>query len=246
MTKIDIGYCAVLLRDYYNLTDNETLYMKIIEIKQEEMKIPKIEYDIYNKLLGTKLEKLNISICENTKVYISMPIILTGNIDKANSSSGYYNDICYTTTSDNGTDIILKDRRNEIGNNTVCQDDCFFSDYNYTTLKANCSCDVKESSSSFEDMTINKNKLLKTFKNIKNSINFNILVCYQNLFTTKGIIKNIGCFIIITIIIFHIITIFIFYIKQLKIIIRIIKFIIVGIKKIDLIKKRKQKKYIMK
>ena len=36
------------------------------------------------------------------------------------------------TTLENGTDIPLKDRRNEfiIQNRTVCQDDCFFSDYN--------------------------------------------------------------------------------------------------------------------
>ena len=242
MTRIDIGYCEVLLRNYYNLTNNETLYMKIIEIEQKEMKIPKIEYDIYNKILGNKLEKINKSICENTKVNIYIPIIITGNIDKANSSSGYYNDICYTTTSDSGTDITIKDRRKEIGIQTACQDDCDFADYNYTTLKANCSCDVKESSLSFADMTINKEKLLKNFKNIKNFINFNILICYRKLFNSKGIFKNIGSLIIIVLILFHIITFFIFYIKQLGIIVNKIKDIIFSIKRFGLLKKAKKEK----
>ena len=35
------------------------------------------------------------------------------NIDKYNSSSGYYNDMCYITSSYYGTDISLKDRRND-------------------------------------------------------------------------------------------------------------------------------------
>ena len=135
--------------------------MEIIEIKQEGMKISKIEYEIYSMLIENKLEKLNKTICENTKVYFSIPIILTGNLDKVNSSSDYYNDICYTTKSDSGTDILLKDRRKEfdIGNITVCEEDCIFSNYNYTTFKANCTCKVKQSSSSFIDMNINKAKL---------------------------------------------------------------------------------------
>ena len=38
---------------------------------------------------------------------------LKDNLDKLNSSRGYYNDICYTTTTEHGTDITLKDRRKE-------------------------------------------------------------------------------------------------------------------------------------
>ena len=61
MTTIDLGECEDLLRYYYNISFNETLYMKINEIAQEDTKASKIEYDIYCKLFNTKLIKLNLT-----------------------------------------------------------------------------------------------------------------------------------------------------------------------------------------
>ena len=119
MTRIDLSECEILLRKDYHLTNNDTLYLKIIEILQEGMKIPKVEYDIYNRLSGLNLEKLNKSICENSKISLYISIVTNGNPDKLDSNSGYYNDICYTSTSENGTDISLKDRKNEYNNNEV-------------------------------------------------------------------------------------------------------------------------------
>ena len=74
-----------------------------------------------------------------------------------NSSSGYYNDICYITTSDSGTDISLKDRKNIFieENKTMCQEDCDFPEYDYSIRKATCLCKDKESSKSIIDMKIN-------------------------------------------------------------------------------------------
>ena len=97
-----------------------------------------------------------------SKISISIPITINDDLGKYNSSSGYYNDICYTTTSEDGTDILLTDRQKEfIGNNEIiCQEDCDFSEYDYDTLVAKCSCNVKENSESFADMKINNNKLL--------------------------------------------------------------------------------------
>ena len=37
-------------------------------------------------------------------------------------------------------------------NKTVCQENCVFSKYNYEIQKAYCSCEVKQSSKSFDDM----------------------------------------------------------------------------------------------
>ena len=34
-----------------------------VDIIQEKMKIPKIEYNLYSKINGTNLIKLNLSIC---------------------------------------------------------------------------------------------------------------------------------------------------------------------------------------
>ena len=56
--------------------------------------------------------------------------------------------------------------------------------------------------------------MVKNFINIKNIVNYKFLVCYKKLFNKENLINNIGCYIILVIILFHIITIFIFSIKQ--------------------------------
>ena len=108
----------------------------------------------------------------------------------------------------------------------VFQEDCDFTNYDYITLTAKCSCKVKESSKSFIDMNINKEKLFNNFIKIKNIVNFNFLVCYKNLLNKKSIINNIGSYIIFAIIFIHIITIFIFNIKQFSLLKKKIQFIV--------------------
>ena len=238
MTNIDLGECEKKLRDFYNLTKNETLYIIKLDIFQEGLKIPKVVYDVYSKLSGANLIKLNLSVCQNCKISLSIPIVITENLDKLNSSSGYYNDICYVATSNIGTDISLKDRKEEFINNnkTVCQEDCDFSEYDYDTQRAKCSCKVKQSSNSLIDMNINTTKILENFKNIKNIVNLNLLICKKSLFTKEGIYKNIGFYILVFIILIHIISIFLFYLKQYELIKNTIKKIIYGLKNVNIIK----------
>ena len=219
ITKIDLGECEIKLRKFYNISINESLYIKKIDVNQDEMKTLKVEYDVYAKLFGNNLVKLNLSVCGKSKISISIPMIINGHLDKFNSSSGYYNDICYTTTSEDGTDILLKDRQKEFieRDYVVCQEDCDFSEYDYETFVAKCVCEAKESDESYADMNINQAKILDNFKNIKNLINFNFLICYKKLLCKKGILNNVGCYIILLIILFHIITIFVFSMKQFSI-----------------------------
>ena len=246
MTTIDLGDCETILRNDYNLTNNETIYMKKIDIIQEGMKAIKVEYDAYSKLSGNNLEKLNLTKCYNKKIFIYIPIEIKDNIDKLNTSSGYYNDICYTATTNDGTDIILNDRKNEFinGDNIICQEDCVFSVYDSNIKKVKCDCQIKESSSSFADMKIDKNKLFDNLKNIKNISNRNILVCYKKLLNISNIFHNIGSLIIICILIFHLVFIFIFYIIQQDNIIKIIKDIIFSLTNKDSINPSKIKKNV--
>ena len=216
LTTINLVECEELLRKAYNIHIEDKLYMKKTDVFLEGMKVPKIEYEVYRKLEDNKLEKLNLSYCKNSKVALSIPVIINEELDKLNSSSGYYNDICYTATTESGTDIILKDRKTEfvLQNKTVCQESCIFSEYNYETKKAKCSCDVKESSSSFANININTTKLYDNFVNIENIGNFNLLACYNRLFSDKGIIQNYGSYSLIVIILGHFILIILFYSKK--------------------------------
>ena len=244
MTRIDLGDCENLLKDDYNISRDETLYMKKIDIVEEGTKATKVEYDVYHNLFGKNLIKLNLTACENSKISIYMPYIINDNIDKFNSSSGYYNDICYTATSEDGTDITLKDRQTGFvhEDNVICQEGCDFSKYDFEAFIAKCSCDVKKSSSSFSDMKINKAKIvLENFRNIKNFANFNFLVCYKKLFNKEGIINNIGSYILIYIIIFKIITMLIFFMNQFSSIKIKIKDIMFGINENQIISKKRKR-----
>ena len=113
-------------------------------------------------------------------IKLIIPIIISENLDKLNTSSAYFNDICYKTNSDYGTDIILKDRKEEFikENKTICQDGCDFSNYNNIYKIAKCSCEVKESPDNYEDMLINKEKLFKNFIDIKNIANINYFIIF--------------------------------------------------------------------
>ena len=86
MSTIDLGDCENLLREEYNISENDLLYMKKIDVFQEGMKIPKVEYDIYSKLSGNNLIKLNLTVCKNSKINLFIPIKITENLDKLNTS----------------------------------------------------------------------------------------------------------------------------------------------------------------
>ena len=217
----------------------------MLEVSQEDMKIPKVEYDIYAKLNGENLEKLSLDSCKNNKISLLIPVNNIDNIDILNSKSGYYNDFCYTDTSDSSTDIPLIDRRDEYPSKAVCQDDCDFVNYDYNIKKAKCSCQPKESSSSFGDIKIDKKKLLDNFKNIKNIANLKILKCLKVLLSKMGISKNIGFYIFIAIILFHSIVLILFYKMKLELLRNIIEEIILAINYKESKKEREKNKEII-
>ena len=144
-TSINLGSCEDKLKSFYNISYNDSLYITKIDIKEEGINIPKIEYEVYYPLYDSELIKLNLTVCKDIRIDISIPVHIDKSLDKYNTSSDYYNNICTKTITDSGTDISLNDRKNEfIENNlTLCEEDCDLIDYNYTIEKAKCSCSVK-------------------------------------------------------------------------------------------------------
>ena len=88
MTRLDLGECETKLRNYYNISVNESIYIKKIDINQDDMNTLKVEYDVYAKLFGNNLIKLNLTVCKKNKISILIPIVINENLDKYNSSSG--------------------------------------------------------------------------------------------------------------------------------------------------------------
>ena len=227
-TTINLGECENKIKEEYNISKNKSLYILKIDVNQEGFKIPKIEYEVYYPLFGNALIKLNLTACKDSKIDLSIPIVITESLDKINQSSGYYNDICYTFTSEDGTDISLSDRKKEFLNNnlTICEENCDFTSYNNVLEKATCSCKVKTNSSTkIGDIIIDKDRLFKSFTDIKNILNVKILRCYKLIFKSEAYKYNYANIVMLIIILLFIVTFIIFCFKGYSILIKIINII---------------------
>ena len=232
-TTIILDDCETKLKNAYSIPINESLYLFKVDKKIEGMKIPKIEYEVYYPLYTTELFQLNLSICENTKIDISIPIILNESLDKYDSNSDYYNNLCSKTTSESGTDISLSDRKNEfIDNNmTLCEENCELINYNYNYKKVKCSCEIKIKLPYFDDIHFDKNELLKKFIDINNIGNLKIIKCIKNIFSKDFFYNNYGFYIFASIYCLFFICLFSFYFKFYHILIRQINKIAKTLKK---------------
>ena len=228
-STIDLGECEFKLKEENKIPKNKPLYILKIDIKLEGFQIPKIEYEVYYPLFGDSLVKLDLTVCKNSKIDLLIPVKLIDNPDIINSSSKYYNDICYTNTSSNNIDISLSDRKKEFVNKnlTVCEEDCVFISYDYTFGKANCSCKVKTNINiNIIGITIDKERLYNSFTDIKNIMNINVLKCYNLIFKLDSFKKNYANFFFAFVILFLIICCIIFCCKDYNYLIQIINMII--------------------
>ena len=226
-TIIDLGECENKLKSVYDISDNSSLYMVIIEKYIEYMKIPKIEYLVLYPLYNETFYQLDLKECEGLKIDVIYPVNISGdidNIDEYNKSSAYYNDLCHKTTSNYGTDISLSDRKNNFveNNMTLCEEDCDLMEYNDTFERAKCSCFVKKSLPLIDDIKFDKDKLYKSFIDIKNIANINFMKCYKIVFKFENLKKNYGFYFHIFLFVLYFITLFLFSCKYFSSLVKII------------------------
>ena len=69
-TTINLGECENKIKKEYCIPDNKSLYILKIDVKQKGLKILKIVYEVYYPLFGDNLIKLNLTVCEDTKIEI--------------------------------------------------------------------------------------------------------------------------------------------------------------------------------
>ena len=135
-TTIDLAACEDKLKELYNISNNSSLYMLKIDSFFKGYKIPKVDYEVYYPVIENNMTLLDLSICKNDNIYISIPKnISSSDLDKYNASNEYYNDLCNTVKTEEGTDISLNDRKNEFieNNMTLCEENCELIDYNITS-----------------------------------------------------------------------------------------------------------------
>ena len=207
LTYVDLGDCEEKLRIKHGLGDQKLLILKV-DHNVTGFKIPIIEYVILSEN-----GRINIDLneCKDININLLIPVKLnTSMLYLYNPDNEFYNDICTQHTSDGGTDMTLFDRQDQynIQNMSVCESGCEFKNYDETTGKVKCECPIKTEQNFYG---IDPDKLLNKFKNVKQIINIMIVKCVKLVFSSDGLKKNIGSYIIIGITTVSIILTILFY-----------------------------------
>ena len=113
---------------------------------------------------------------------------------------------------------------------SLCERNCNYDNYNITTKRVTCKCNIKRSLNSYSDIFFKLDIFLDKFTNFKKHSNIGVVKCYKNLFKKDGLINNIGSYILLTIILINIILSIIFCAKGHKSLFDLI-FLIISLKK---------------
>ena len=231
ISTIDLGECESILKSKNNISEKDSLIILKTDIKSADLSSTYVQYEVYDP---NTLKKLDLNECNEVKIVVSVPVNLdseTISLYDSMSESGYnlfdseddfYNDICSTYTSANGTDMTLADRKKEIysmsGNVSMCQTGCLFESYNKTTKKAKCNCDAQNESTQ-TDMTkidFESNSIKDSFLSTLTNSNFYVLKCYKLALKFSNFIKNKGRMIMSVILVTFVVFLFIHFIKDRK------------------------------
>ncbi|MBO6244101.1 MAG: hypothetical protein J6O41_06035, partial [Clostridia bacterium] len=145
-STLDLSLCEEALREFYSIPTQEPIYILKYDIYVEGKEGPTVRYRVFYPLENPNvLEALDLTICENLPVIISLPANITGNPDLYDKNSAYYNDLCVHYSIEGGADMTLQDRQQQYieNNKSLCEEDCNFAGYDKQTGKVDCSCEVK-------------------------------------------------------------------------------------------------------
>ena len=213
ISTIDLGQCEQKLRDIYVI--NETLPLIILKIDyySKDTLIPIVGYEIYHPVNKSRLD---LKYCEEILIKLNIPVSIDeNNLFKYDPNSEYYRDSCYSYTTENGTDIILNDRKKEFSNNnlSLCEINCNYSGYNIEDKHSSCDCHIKNKMDLISEIVDNPNKLSNEFNsNDTSSSSSNIISikCAKALFTSAGLKNNISSYVLLIIIFYFMLSLLLF------------------------------------
>ena len=186
-----------------------------------------IQYEIYEPFNKTKLD---LSICQNVSIDIYIPIELSektqrlydslkqSGYDLFNINDPFYLQICTPYKTENGTDVLLEDRKNNYYyssiNETTCQANCHNSKYDPDSNYLKCECGISDEEMNMTDYKkFVPKKFYNTFYDILKYSNYKVLWCYKLVFHIDSVTINKGSIIIIIFFFLYLIS-FIRYLKN--------------------------------
>ena len=217
-SSVDLSECEEALRGFYGIPDEDSIYLLKYDIYMEGKQGPTVRYKLYSTLENPNmLEPLDLTVCENLPIVISVPANITGNPDLYNKNSPFYTDICAHYDIDGAADMTLEDRQKDYidNNKSLCEEDCNFNGYDQATGKVDCACGIKVNQPLVSEIKIDKDKLYD-FMDIKKIANFDVLRCYNLIISKVHIVKNIGFYLFIPTFISFVISAIFFGVKEFK------------------------------
>ena len=211
ISTIKLGKCEEILREKYYISSNLSLIILKIDYYMEGLLIPIIGYEVYHPI---DKYKLNLSYCEESLISYSIPVTIDeNNIFKYNPNSEYYNDECNAYTTEDGTDIILNDRKEDFieNNMSLCENLCDYMGYDKDSKKALCECGIRYKEFILSEIDKEANILSNNFTKDDTNSNLGTMKCYKAVFSKEGLLTNIGSYILFLIILIHIISTILFY-----------------------------------
>ena len=223
ISSIDLGQCETKIKQRFSIDKDDSLIIYKQDIRIENLATTYVQYKVYHPYT---LELLNLSICSEDEISISVPVKLqdeTLSLFKSLNESGYnlfdsndsfYSDICTPYTTENGTDISLNDRKiiiAEIGNDmNLCQTGCNLKSYDSSKSKATCVCYVESTPAVTNFENIGAESFFNDFIDTLKYSNYLVLKCYILIYDFKKLKENIGFILMSIIFISFLILVFIF------------------------------------
>ena len=222
LTHVDFEPCEKILRDHYKIPDSRIITFLQLEI--DNLDSQSVVNQVGYQAFDDEKKPLNLSLCNNTNIQIfyllksnsSLDISFISsfqdsNIDLFNLDNEFFTDICFSYSySEN--DVVLEDRIKDFYQNySLCDDGCTYNDINLEYMTITCDCDVKTNLTTTQKV-IN----LKQIKDVDKSSIFEIIRCYNLVFSFKNKLNNIGFWIFLILTIGHIPLLIIYFYNGLK------------------------------
>ena len=206
LSEIYLNNCEKILREIYNIPDNEVLLIIRVDVQREDTTSYQVEYEIYSE----NLTELNLSYCKNENIIVKLPHSINETLlnkckklnnlgyDIFNSNDSFYNNICTKFTSEYNTDMTINDRRKYyyIYNELLCEENCNYVFYNCSNMKVTCDCPIKTTISSH--LNYISNYIGKTLNKTEKYTNVKVFKCFKIGF--ENLKKNAGFYILLIVI----------------------------------------------
>ena len=212
ISNINLLECENILKEKYNINKTLSLIILKIDYKLNYTLIPIVGYEVYHP---ENKSKLDLSFCNDT-IIVNVPALVDENkLFRNDPNSDFYYDNCFSYTTENGTDIILNDRKQEfIDNNlSLCEINCSYIEYNKDTKQSSCDCYIKNKMDLISEIISNPNKLSNNINENQSDsgpLNIKTMKCTKELFSKDGLKSNISSYILLIIIFIFLLSIILF------------------------------------